>query len=111
VDIKTAISSTDTYNSATARIKDFIEKTEKVGRTEVLREERWDLALIGLEQYRDALITQIVAQSKKTADLFGAGYGVSVDGLEHTVSWYQKGPLDLALYIPYSLHVAPLPAR
>lgn len=106
--IKTTISAADTYNSATARIKDFIEKTEKVGRTEILREERWDLTIIGPEQYRDGLISQIVAQSKKTADLFGQGYGVSIDGLEHSVAWYQKGPLDLALYIPYSLHVAPL---
>jgi hypothetical protein len=105
--IKTAISQSDTYNSATDRIKDFIEKTEKVGRTEILREDHWDLTLIGPEKYRDALIAQIVAQSKKTAELFGPNYGISVDGLEHPVSWYQKGPLDLALYIPYMLHVAP----
>jgi hypothetical protein len=109
--IKTTISPTDTYNSATDRIKDFIEKTEKAGRTEILREERWDLTLIAPEKYRDALISQIVAQSKKTAELFGSGYSISVDGLEHPVSWNQKGPLDLALYIPYMLHVAPLGAR
>ena len=109
--IKTSISPADTYNLATARIKDFIEKTEKAGRTEILREEQWNLTLIGPEQYREALITKIVAQSKKTSDLFGAGYGVSIDGLEHVVAWYQKGPLDLALYIPYSLHVAPLTAH
>jgi len=106
--IKTTITSNDNFNSATARVRDFIAKTEKVGRTEILREERWDLTIIGPEQYRDGLISQIVAQSKKTAELFGPGYAVSIDGLEHTVSWYQKGPLDLALYIPYSLHVAPL---
>jgi len=106
--VKTTISSTDTFNSATDRIKNFIEKSEKVGRTEVLRDEHWDLTLIGPEKYRDVLIAQIVAQSKKTADLFGPGYSISVDGLEHPVSWYQKGPLDLALYIPYMLHVAPL---
>ena len=109
--IKTTIAATDNFNSATTRVRDFIMKTEKVGRTEILREERWDLTIIGPEQYRDGLIAQIVAQSKKTADLFGPGYAVSVDGLEHTVSWYQKGPLDLALYIPYSLHVAPLGSR
>lgn len=108
VTIKTTIASSDNFNSATARVRDFIAKTEKVGRTEILREERWDLTIIGPEQYRDGLISQIVAQSKKTAELFGPGYAVSIDGLEHTVSWYQKGPLDLALYIPYSLHVAPL---
>jgi hypothetical protein len=106
--IKTTVAADDTYDSATGRIKDFIEKTTKIGRTEVLRVDRWDFTIIGPEQYHDELIARIAAQSKKTADLFGPGYGVSIDGLEHTVTWYQKGPLDLALYIPYSLHVAPL---
>jgi hypothetical protein len=106
--IKTTISPQDTFNAATARIKEFVAKTVKVGRTEVLLERRYDLTIIGPEQYRDELISRIVGQSKHTAELFGSGYGVSVDGLEHTVEWYQKDPLDLALYIPYTLHVAPL---
>jgi hypothetical protein len=109
--IKTTISAKDTFNAATARIKEFVARTAKIGRAEILLERRYDLTIIGPEQYRDELITRIVAQSKHTADLFGSGYGVSVDGLEHTVSWYQKGPLDLALYIPYSQHVAPLGAH
>ena len=37
--IKTTISAEDTYKSATARMKAFVEKTEKVGRTEILRQE------------------------------------------------------------------------
>jgi hypothetical protein len=109
--VKTTISADDTYESATARVKAFIEKTAKVGRTEILRQGSWNLTLIGPEQYHDALITRIAAESKKAADSFGAGYGVSIDGLERPVAWYQKGPLDLALYIPYSLHVAPLGAH
>jgi hypothetical protein len=106
--VKTAVGPGDTLNTATARINEYIEKTPKAGRTEILREQRWDLTIIGPEQYRDGLVTKIVADARHTADLFGAGYGVTIEGLEHPVSWYQKGPLDLALYIPYTLHIAPL---
>jgi hypothetical protein len=106
--IKTGVSKTDTFNSATARVKEFVDKTTKVGRTEILLESRWDLTLIGPEQYRDNLVTQIVADAKHNAELFGPGYGITIEGLERPVSWYQKGPLDLALFIPYTLHIAPL---
>jgi hypothetical protein len=105
--IKTTISADDSFDSATARIKDFIAKTPKAGRAEIVRGARWDLTIIGPEQYHDALVARIAAQSKKTAELFGPGYGVSIDGMERSVSWVQTGPLDLALYISYSLHVAP----
>jgi hypothetical protein len=105
--VKTAVSRDDTLDTATARVRDFIEKTPKVGRTELIRENRWDLALIGPEQYRDGLIARIVADARHTADLFGSGYGITIEGLERPVTWYQKGPLDLALYIPYTLHIAP----
>jgi hypothetical protein len=106
--VETEVLKTDTFNSATARVKEFVDKTTKVGRAEILLESRWDLTLIGPEQYRDNLVTQIVADAKHTADLFGSGYGITIEGLERPVSWYQKGPLDLALYIPYTLHIAPL---
>lgn len=105
--IKTAISKTDTYDAATARIKAFIDKTPKSGRTEILRENKWNLTLIGPERNRDELIKMIVADARRTADLFGPGFGVSVDGLQHPIAWYQAGPLDLALYITYSVKMEP----
>ncbi|HEY1630359.1 MAG TPA: hypothetical protein VGF56_03550 [Rhizomicrobium sp.] len=105
--IKTAVAQGDTFNAATGRIKAFVEGTAKTGRTEVLREGRWDLTLIAPDQYRDGLIAKIVGDAKHTAELFGPGYGVVIDGLERPITWSQKGPLDLALYIPYVLHIAP----
>jgi hypothetical protein len=109
--IETRVATADTFNSATARVKDFVAKTTNVGRSEILLESRWDLTVIGPEQYRDTLVTQIVADAKHNADLFGPGYGITIEGLERPVSWYQKDPLDLALYIPYTLHIAPLASR
>jgi len=109
--IKTKVSDADTFNAATARITDFIARTSKVGRTEVLRENDWDLTIVGPEQYRDRIMAMIVADAQHTAEGFGPGYGVSIEGLEHQVSWYQKGPLDLGLYIPYAMKIEPQTSR
>jgi hypothetical protein len=106
--VKTVVSKDDTYNAATTRIKEYVDKTPKVGRTLILLEKSWNLTLVGPEQYRDALVAQIVTDAKHTADLFGAGNGVTIEGLEHRVTWFQKTSLDLGLYIPYTLHIAPL---
>ena len=35
------------------------------------------------------------------------GHRIEVLGLQLPVSWYQSGPLELALYIPYKLTVRP----
>ena len=97
--IKTAVAPTDSYNSATARITGFVAKTEKVGRTEILREERWDLTIIGPEQYRDGLISRSSRSPKRRPNSSVRATPSPSTG-SSTVSWYQKGPLDLALYIP-----------
>ena len=106
--VKTAVGKTDTFDAATARIKAFIEKTPKFGRTEILRTGDWELTLISPEQYRPDVVALVAEDSRRVAAAFGAGYGVSVSGLQLPVSWYQSGPLDLALYIPYKLEVLPL---
>jgi hypothetical protein len=105
--VKTTVSPTDTINAAIARLNDFVKKVAKVGRTEVYRQGDWQLTLIAPEQYRDAILVKIADDAKRAAALFGPGYGISTEGLEHTVAWYQKGPLDLALYIPYTLKITP----
>jgi hypothetical protein len=109
--INTALSPVDTFDAATGRIKAFIEKTPKAGRTEILREDNWDLTITGPEQYRDAIIGRIVADARHTADLFGQGHTITVEGTERRIAWYQRGPLDLALYIPYRLTIVPEKAR
>jgi hypothetical protein len=105
--IKTKVSANDTLSSAMARVTQFIETTPKAGRTEILREGECNLTIVGPEQYRDSIVALIVSDARHTADMFGAGYGISVEGLEHRVSWYQRGPLDLGLYIPYTLKITP----
>ena len=109
--IKTRVSKDDMFDDASGRVERFIETTPKAGRTEILRENRWDLMIIGPEQYRAALIAKVAEDAKQTAAPFGPEYQVRVEGLQHPIAWYQKGSLDLALYIPYVLTVAPANAR
>ncbi|HEY0302770.1 MAG TPA: hypothetical protein VGC36_15595 [Rhizomicrobium sp.] len=106
--IKTKVSADDSFNAAIARITDFVARVPKAGRTEILRQGDWDLTIVGPEQYRDAILKLIVDDARRAADAFGPGYGIAIEGLEHQVAWYQKGPLDLGLYIPYALKIAPV---
>jgi hypothetical protein len=106
--VKTAISPTDTINAAIARVTDFIKRTAVIGRTEVKREGDWGLAIVAPEQYRDAILAKVVEDAKHAEAQFGADYGVTIEGLERPVQWFQKGPLDLGLYISYSLKIGPL---
>ena len=93
--------------SKSNRIERFIETTPKAGRTEILREKRWDLTIIGPEQYRGTVIAKVAADAKQTASLIGADYAIKLEGLQRPIAWYQKGPLDLALFIPYTLTIQP----
>ncbi len=106
--VKTTVSATDTINAAIARVTGFIASSARAGRSEIVHQGSWDLTIIAPEQYREAILARIVDDAKRAAAQFGAGYGVSMDGLEHQVDWYQKGPLDLALYIPYDMKIAPV---
>lgn len=103
--LKTKILPSDTYGSATGRIEGFVYRTPKVGRTEVLLSNDWNLTLFGPEQYREQIIALVAADGRRTAAAFGEGYGISVEGLTLPVTWYQSGPLELALYIPYRQRV------
>jgi hypothetical protein len=107
--IKTHVSAADTFDTASGRITAFIEKTPKVGRTEILREQDWSLTIIGPEQYRPQIIAKIADDARATAQAFGPGYGAMTVGLQKPVDWYQFAPLDLALFIPYQLTIEPLP--
>ena len=99
--LKTRVLPTDTFDSVTGRVEAFVKKTPKSGRTEILMSDDWDLTLVGPGQYRSDIISLVAADANKTAAAFGAGYSANIEGLTLPVTWYQSGPLELALYIPY----------
>ncbi|PXA86830.1 hypothetical protein DMC25_13260 [Caulobacter sp. D4A] len=105
--IKTRISPTDTFDAATGRIMAFADKTPTVGRAEIVPSEDWDLTLIGPQKHRGEVIALVAEDARRASAAFGPQYAVSVEGLQLPVSWYQSGPLELALYIPYRMTVLP----
>jgi hypothetical protein len=105
--IRTELSKTDTFEASTKRIQEFILHTPKTGRTEILIDEPYNLGLMNAERYRAELVAKIADDSKHTAALFGAGYQIRIEGLQHAVQWFQSGKLDLSLYIPYGLVISP----
>jgi hypothetical protein len=106
--LKTPVAASDSFDAASRRIRHFIAKVDKVGRSEVLINGDWQLSVVGIPQYRPQILAAVAEDAKRAAADFGDGYGVHVTGLEHPIQWYQSGPLDLALYIPYKLEIEPL---
>jgi len=107
--VKTRVSPTDSFDAATGRIKAFAARTPKIGRSEILPNEDWNLTLIGPQKHRPEVIDLVAEDARRAAASFGTDYAVQVEGLQLPVSWYQSGPLELALYIPYRLTVTPRP--
>lgn len=107
--VKTRVAPADTFDAATGRIKAFAEKTAKAGRTEILPTENWNLTLIGPQRYRGEVLALVAEDARKVAGTFGPDYAVAAEGLQLPLSWYQSGPLELALYVPYKLTVTPRP--
>ena len=107
--VKTRIATADTFDAATDRITDFASKTAKAGRTEILPTQDWNLTLIGPQRYRGEVLNLVAEDARKVAGTFGPDYAVTAEGLQLPLSWYQAGPLELALYVPYKLTVTPRP--
>jgi hypothetical protein len=107
--VKTRVAPADTFDAATGRIKAFAETTAKAGRTEILPTQDWNLTLVGPQRYRGEVLALVADDARKAAGTFGPDYAVVAEGLQLPLSWYQSGPLELALYLPYKLTVTPRP--
>lgn len=107
--IKTPIRPDDTLDSASGRIEQFVAQVEKTGRSLVTISGGWQLSIVKPVQYRPAVLEAIAADARQTSAIFGEGYAVQVDGMANTLTWVQSGPLELAMYVPYSMAVTPRP--
>lgn len=105
--VKTPIRADDTLDSASSRIEQFIERVDKAGRSLVSINGDWQLSIINPAQYRPSILQAIAEDSRKTALIFGEGYAAEVTGMANTLTWVQSGPLDLAMFVPYSMTITP----
>jgi len=104
--IRTELTAVDSFDGATQRIRDYVARTPKAGRTEVLINQPFNLGIMAPERYRPTLVEMIAKDARDTSASFGSGYEARVENMQHTIEWYQTGPLDLALFIPYKLTIA-----
>lgn len=107
--VKTPITPTDTLDTASARIETFVESVSGSGRSLVDVSGDWQLSIVDPPQYRSAIMALIAEDARRTTATFGTGYSVQVTGIENRVTWRQAGPLDLGLFIAYTLTVVPTP--
>ena len=105
--VKTPLSTTDTLEAASDRIKAFIDAAPKTGRSELRIMHDWEPTVVSPDQYRDDLLALIAADARATSGAFGNRYGVEVTGMHRQVTWRPAGPLDLSLFIPYTMSITP----
>ena len=107
--VKTPIAAGDTLDSASGRIEAFVDGVPTVGRSLVDVYGDWQLSIVDPPQYRMAILGLIAQDARRASETFGAGYSVQVTGIENRVTWRQAGPLDLGLFVPFTLTVVPTP--
>ncbi|MDP5208330.1 hypothetical protein [Microbulbifer sp. 2205BS26-8] len=106
--VKTAIPSD--MNKATKLVDEmtgFVDEVNRVGRTEFNSLGSVDVSVVNPNQYRSEIIALFSADAKAVATSLGEDYKVIVEGIDRPVQWVRVGPLQLALYVPYSYNVIP----
>ena len=93
--------------TAQSRIDAFIKGVPATGRALMEKRGGLTLTIINPDQYRDAIVKLIAAESRKYAGFFGPDYGVEVTGLSEQLSWAQASGTEVFLYIPYRFSIKP----
>jgi len=105
--LKFAVQPGEGFASIRTRAEKFIEEIAVTGRVEAVA---GDLQYIGVSEpkrHREALLRQIADDAKLLQTIFGGGPfgppGLSLTGLEGRVKNRPVGPLEVEMYIPYSI--------
>lgn len=88
------------------RIAAFVKAVPATGRSFI------DVGATGLaidnpEQYRSSVVRHVAEESTRYASMFGAGYGVEINGLEGDLYWQQASETEVFLYIDHSFVIRP----
>jgi hypothetical protein len=89
----------------TKALRGFVEKAERVGRTEIDASHETALSLSRPERYRYDLVKAIADDTTKVRGQLGAGCQVSLEGLSSRIEWRRASAAELLLYIPYHMTI------
>jgi hypothetical protein len=100
--IRFATGSSDTYDAAYARPEKFVEETPVTGRATATTSDEPGLSMVDIGKSRAPLLIALAEDAKTIRAALGDNYRLSIGGLDQPVRWRVTGPLDLAIYFPYS---------
>ncbi len=107
--MKFATKPNDTFEAVRSRAEKFIASIEASGRTELVA---GDLQYIGVtepKKHREELLRKIAEDTRLLQAIFGtptAAPVISLSGLEGRVRTRPSGPLEMEMYIPYTINLS-----
>ncbi|WP_442680536.1 TonB-dependent receptor [Sphingomonas sp. ASY06-1R] len=107
--VKAQLGGKESGARAEKRIEYFVESVPEVGRAQMDMDDDSSLSIVGPDQYRAQIADKVMEDARMLSTKMGAGYAVSIEGLNMPVQWTQAGPAEVLLYIPYKLVIVPKP--
>ncbi len=94
----------DSFDKVRARVEAFIAGVPEYGRTQSYIDDEQYLGITDLDRYRPDLVAAISQEVDLLIDTFLASE-VSVSGLEEQTITQTVGPMELEIYIPYTINL------
>ena len=104
--LKVNVKDKETFDQIRARVDKFVKDTPLTGRVEAIIGDSQFLGVADPKKHRDTLIKAISEDVQLMQASFGganAPVQVSLTGMEQRAQTRPVGPLDLEIYIPYSM--------
>lgn len=104
--LKVAVKPADTFDAIRARTEKFVADTPVTGRVEAVIGDSQFLGVSEPKKHRETLIKAIADDLRLMQATFGGPNSpvrVSLSGMEQRAQTRPVGPLDLEIYIPYSM--------
>ncbi len=89
----------------TRALREFVDRAERVGRTEIDVEKESALSLSRPERFRHEIIRAIADDVGKVRGVLGEGCEVAIEGLGSRIEWQRVSAAELMLYIPYTMEI------
>ena len=101
--LKVMVRERDTFETIRTRTEQFVAGTPLTGRVEAVIGDSQFLGISEPKKHRDALVKAIAEDVRLMQTTFGAPVSVNLSGMEARTLTRPVGPLDLEIYIPYSM--------
>jgi hypothetical protein len=114
--LKFDVAKGETFPAVRARAEKFIASIQVSGRVEAITDDEQSIGVSNARQHREELLRKIAEDTRLMQTIFTNGSGpapaISLTGLGGRVKTRPSGPLEIEMYIPYSIVLgSPQPQR